>query len=96
MRREKISKPLPVSKVGLAKAAKGRAGFRPTEPLKWLKRSVVQRYYNLSDGPPEFSFCDRLSFQKFLRWTVADKVPDANPLRPLAMRIHYQELTPGG
>jgi len=42
---------------------------------------VLQRCYNLSDAQTEYQVSDRLSFQKFAGWTVADKVPDANTLR---------------
>src|SRR5665647_3940530 len=45
-----------------------------------FKLLVVQCYYNLSDEPTEDPVSDRLSFQKFAGWTVADKVPDANTL----------------
>jgi IS5 family transposase len=45
-----------------------------------FKLLVLQRYYNLSDAQTEYQVSDRLSFQKFAGWTVADKVPDANTL----------------
>ena len=45
-----------------------------------FKLLVVQRYYNLSDEQTEYQVSDRLSFQKFAGWTVADKVPDATTL----------------
>jgi IS5 family transposase len=45
-----------------------------------FKLLVVQRDYHLSDEPTEYQVSDRLSFQKFVGWTVADKVPDANTL----------------
>src|SRR5450759_4656619 len=65
-------------------------GFRPllaqalakpaNDPIKMFKLLVVQRYYNLSDEQTEYQVSDRLSFQQFAGWTVADKVPDANTL----------------
>jgi IS5 family transposase len=64
----------------LAKAAQGPGGRPGNDPLKMFKLLVVQRYYNLSDEQTEYPFSDRLSFQKFAGWTVADKVPDANTL----------------
>jgi len=64
----------------LTKPAKGPGGRPANDPLKMFKLLVVQRYYNLSDEQTEYQFSDRLSFQKFVGWTVADKVPDANTL----------------
>lgn len=64
----------------LAKPAKGPGGRPAHDPLKMFKLLVVQRYYNLSDEQTEYQVSDRLSFQKFAGWTVADKVPDANTL----------------
>jgi IS5 family transposase len=62
----------------LAKPAKGPGGRPAHDPLKMFKTLVVQRYYNLSDAQTEYQISDRLTFQKFVGWTVADKVPDAN------------------
>ena len=64
----------------LAKPAKGPGGRPGHDPLQMFKLLVVQRYYNLSDEQTEYQFSDRLSFQKFVGWTVADKVPDANTI----------------
>jgi IS5 family transposase len=64
----------------LAKPANGPGGRPAHDPVKMFKLLVVQRYYNLSDEPTEYQVSDRLSFQKFAGWTVADKVPDANTL----------------
>ena len=64
----------------LDKPAKGPGGRPGNDPLKMFKLLVVQRYYNLSDEQTEYQFSDRLSFQKFAGWTLADKVPDANTI----------------
>jgi IS5 family transposase len=64
----------------LDKSAKGPGGRPAHDPLKMFKLLVLQRYYNLSDEQTEYQVSDRLSFQKFAGWTVADKVPDANTL----------------
>ncbi len=40
----------------------------------------VQRFYCLSDEQTEYQINDRLSFQQFIGWTLADKIPDANTL----------------
>ena len=68
----------PLLEQALAKPAKGPGGRPARDPLKMFKTLVVQRYYNLSDEQTEYQISDRLSFQKFVGWTVADKVPDAN------------------
>jgi IS5 family transposase len=62
------------------KPAQGPGGPRPHDPLKMYKALVVQRFYNLSDEQTEYQINDRLSFQNFIGWTLADKVPDANTL----------------
>jgi IS5 family transposase len=64
----------------LAKPAKGPGGRPATDPVKMFKLLVLQRYYNLSDAQTEYQVSDRVSFQKFAGWTMADKVPDANTL----------------
>ena len=70
----------PLLEQALAKRAKGPGGRPANDPVKMFKLLVVQRYYNLSDEQTEYQFSDRLSFQQFAGWTVADKVPDANTI----------------
>ena len=70
----------PLLETALAKPAKGPGGPRPNDPLKMFKALLVQRFYNLSDEQTEYQINDRLSFQQFIGWTLADKVPDANTL----------------
>ena len=62
------------------KPALGPGGPRPNDPLKMFKALLVQRFYNLSDEQTEDQINDRLSFQQFIGWTLADKIPDANTL----------------
>ncbi len=64
----------------LAKPAKGPGGHPANDPVKMFTLLVVQRCYNSSNEQTEHQVSDRLSFQKFMGWTVADKVPDANTL----------------
>lgn len=52
----------------------------PHDRLKMFKTLVVQRFYNLSDEQTEYQVSDRLSFQQFIGWTLADKAPDANTI----------------
>jgi IS5 family transposase len=70
----------PLLELALTKPAKGPGGRPAHDPLKMFKLLVVQRYYNLSDEQTEYQVSDRLTFQKFVGWTVADKVADANTL----------------
>lgn len=72
------------------KPAKAPGGPRPHDPLKMFKPLLVQRFYNLSDEQTEYQINDRLSFQNFIGWTLADKVAAANPLwdcRPRQRRL---------
>ena len=62
------------------KPAKGPGGPRPNDPLQMFKALLVQRFYGLSDEQTEYQINDRLSFQQFIGWTLADKIPDANTL----------------
>lgn len=66
-----------------AKPVKGLGGRPANAPIKMFKLLVVQRYYNLSDAPMEYQVRGWLTFQKFVGWTMAAKLPDANPLGQL-------------
>ena len=70
----------PLLDAALDKPAKGPGGRPPHDRLKMFKTLVVQRFYNLSDEQTEYQVSDRLSFQQFIGWTLADKVPDANTI----------------
>jgi IS5 family transposase len=70
----------PLLEAALDSPAQGPGGPRPNDPLKMFKALLVQRFYNLSDEQAEYQINDRLSFQQFIGWTLADKVPDANTL----------------
>jgi len=70
----------PLLEAALDTPVKGPGGPRPNDPLKMFKALLVQRFYNLSDEQTEYQINDRLSFQQFIGWTLADKIPDANTL----------------
>ena len=70
----------PLLDEALDQPAKGPGGRPPHDRLKMFKTLVVQRFYNLSDEQTEYQVSDRLSFQQFIGWTLADKAPDANTL----------------
>ena len=62
---------------GLVSKEPAGAGGRPRHDVVMMfKVLVLQRYYSLSDEQAEFQIADRLSFQKFIGLTLADKVPD--------------------
>ena len=70
----------PLLDAALDQPAKGPGGRPPHDRLKMFKTLVVQRFYNLSDEQTEYQVSDRLSFQQFIGWTLADKAPAANTI----------------
>lgn len=70
----------PLLEQSLDKPAKGPGGRPPHNRLEMFKALLVQRFYNLSDEQTEYQIADRLSFQQFIGWTLADKVADGNTL----------------
>ena len=70
----------PCLEAALAKPAKGPGGRPRFDMIMMFKALVAQRFYGLSDGQLEIWLMDRLSFQRFVGLTLADKVPDANTL----------------
>lgn len=65
--------------------AKGEGGRKPYDYVLLFKILILQRYYNLSDDQTEYQICDRLSFMRFLKLTLADDVPDSKTI------WHYKE-----
>lgn len=59
---------------------KDKGGRRPYDYILMFKIIVLQRYYNLSDDQSEYQICDRLSFMRFLKLTIADDVPDSKTI----------------
>lgn len=45
-----------------------------------FKILILQRFYNISDDQTEYMINDRMSFQRFIGLTLADKVPDAKTI----------------
>ena len=67
-------------------AASKAAGGRPASArLVLLKMRLLQRLYQLADEATEYPLLDRLSFQRFVGLSLADKVPDPNTRR------HFRE-----
>lgn len=59
---------------------KGDGGRRPYDYVLMFKILILQRYYNLGDDQTEYQICDRLSFMRFLKLTIADDVPDSKTI----------------
>jgi IS5 family transposase len=56
---------------------KNDGGRKPYDYVLMFKILILQRYYNLGDDQTEYQICDRLSFMRFLKLTIADDVPDS-------------------
>jgi IS5 family transposase len=59
---------------------KGDGGRKPYDYVLMFKILILQRYYNLGDDQTEYQICDRLSFMRFLKLTIADDVPDSKTI----------------
>jgi len=61
----------------LSKLEKGQGGRPPYDYVIMFKILILQRYYNLSDNQVEYQINDRMSFMRFLNFTIADDIPDS-------------------
>lgn len=59
---------------------KGKGGRKPYDYVLMFKVLILQRYYNISDDQTEYQICDRLSFMRFLKLSLADDVPDSKTI----------------
>lgn len=66
-------------------------GRKPFDVIVMFKILIVQSLYNLSDDQTEFQIRDRLSFMRFLGFSVSDTVPDAKTIW-----LFRQQLTEAG
>ena len=64
----------------LAYSDGAQGGRPPFDPLMMFKILVIQAANNLSDERTEFLINDRLSFMRFLRLGLSDRVPDARTI----------------
>lgn len=60
--------------------AKGPGGRPRWDLVLMFKVLVLQRIYNLSDEKTEYHIRDSLSFHRFLRLEIGDKVPDSRTI----------------
>lgn len=59
---------------------KSKAGRKPIDVIVMFRMLVLQSLYNLSDEQVEFQVSDRMSFTRFLRLGLEDRVPDGTTL----------------
>jgi IS5 family transposase len=59
---------------------KSNAGRKPIDILVMFRMLVLQSLYNLSDEQVEYQVRDRLSFTRFLRLGIEDRIPDGTTL----------------
>jgi transposase, IS5 family len=59
---------------------KSNAGRKPFDSVIMFKIMILQSLYNLSDDQVEFQIRDRLSFMRFLGFSISDTVPDAKTI----------------
>jgi IS5 family transposase len=71
---------------------KDKGGRKPYDYVLMFKIVILQRYYNLSDDQSEYQICDRLSFMRFLKLTIADDVPDSKTIWHFRERLVDLEL----
>lgn len=70
----------PILKTIREKERKSNAGRKPYDVVMMFKILILQSLYNLADEKMEFYIRDRLSFSRFLKIDLGDKVPDANTI----------------
>src|SRR5271168_4311930 len=63
-----------------AEEKKSNAGRKPIDVIVMFRMLVLQSLYNLSDEQVEYQVRDRLSFTRFLRLGIEDRIPDATTL----------------
>ena len=61
----------------ISQQTKGKGGRPPYDYVVMFKILILQRYYNLSDDQTEYQINDRMSFMRFLNFTIADDIPDS-------------------
>ena len=61
-------------------ARKSNAGRKPIDAIVLFRMLVLQSLYNLSDEQVEYQVRDRLSFTRFLKLGLEDRIPDGTTL----------------
>jgi hypothetical protein len=63
-----------------AEDKKSSAGRKPIDVIVMFRMLVLQSLYNLSDEQVEYQVSGRMSFTRFLRLGIEDRVPDGTTL----------------
>jgi IS5 family transposase len=68
-------------------------GGRPAyDYVVMFKILVLQRYYNLSDDQTEYQINDRISFMRFLDFSIGDDIPDSKTVWVFREKLTHLEL----
>jgi IS5 family transposase len=67
---------------------KGQGGRKAYDVVMMFKILILQRLYNLSDEQLEFQITDRLSFSRFLRLHLGEKIPDCTTIWRFREALH--------
>ena len=59
---------------------KSKAGRKPIDAIVMFRMLILQSLYNLSDDQAEYQVGDRLSFTRFLKLGIEDRIPDGTTL----------------
>ena len=59
---------------------KSKAGRKPIDAMVMFRMLILQSLYNLSDDQAEYQVGDRLSFTRFLKLGIEDRIPDGTTL----------------
>ncbi len=70
------------------KDRKSPAGRKPLDVVLMFKIFVLQSLYNLSDDAIEYQIRDRLSFMRFLDFSLGNRVPVAKTIRLFREQLH--------
>jgi len=70
----------PILDEAIPRIDNGKGGRPPYGNLMMFKVLIIKRMYNLSYEQTEYQINDRISFMRFLRIDLSDRVPDANTI----------------
>lgn len=72
---------------GLGYGDGSKGGRPPFDPVAMFKILILQAQHNLSDARTEFIIRDRLSWMRFLGFSLGDRTPDENTIRHFRNRM---------
>ena len=72
---------------GLGYGDGSKGGRPPFDPVAMFKILILQAQHNLSDARTEFMIRDRLSWLRFLGFSLGDRTPDENTIRHFRNRL---------